>query len=98
MARNSNRDQYLMEQVRAQSAENTQKRHIYDNNTEIMKNQEHRYIQIYCDDLDQSNQAFKFKDTMNNKEKERIEKFFKKRTEKWKEHKYRVDEDKKRIP
>lgn len=48
--------------------------------------------------MDHSLKAFDFKGSEDEKVKERINKFFKKRVDKWKVNKRRVDEEKKIVP
>ena len=98
MARNNNRDRYIQEKCRSQSAENAKKADVYNMNDQLLTERENHFVQVYCNDLDISLKAFDFKDLQDEKVKERIEKFFKKRTDKWKVNKRRVDEDKKIIP
>ena len=62
MARNSNRDRYVQEKARSQSAENAKKSDVYDMNDQLLTERENHFVQIYCNDLDTSLKAFDFKE------------------------------------
>ena len=71
---------------------------VFNFSNEIYEEKEKNFIQVYCRDLDSSKKAFETKNELDSKTKERIEKFFKKRSEKWKGLKSRVDEQKRIVP
>lgn len=63
-----------------------------------MNDNEMKFIQTYCKDLDISIKAFDHKEKESGKTKERLQKFFKDRVEKWHGLKHRVDEQKAEVP
>ena len=63
-----------------------------------MKEKEYNHIQKYGRNMDGSISAFKKKDEDNEKVKKRLEDFFKKKKETWKQCKRRVDAEKAETP
>ena len=64
----------------------------------MLNQKENHFIQLYGRDLDISEKAFQHKEKEEKKTKERINKCFKEKVEKWKNRKRRVEELKSEIP